>query len=76
VKGELADKTHPYWTAPRDMWLLVRSPTSKPYPCRCTPGCGARCPCRGRVDVEGMPTACCARRAAETAARKNTEEGA
>ena len=69
ARSELQDKSHPYWTAPRGVWLAARSPMSRPYPCRCSAKCGAKCLCRGRVDVAVMPSSCCGRRAVETAAR-------
>ena len=55
------------------LWLIARSPTNRPYPCRCRGNCGMRCPCHGRTDTAAMPTVCCARRAAETAARQLAE---
>lgn len=35
--------------------------------------CGRHCPCRGRTDVDTMPSRCCARWAAETAHRAEIE---
>ena len=47
-------------TAPRGVWLVAGTPIDQPYPCMCTaPYCGARCPCRGRVDGP-LPAQCCA----------------
>ncbi len=71
-----ANPAHPYWHAARDRWLIADLPDVWPYPCRCDPhrACNpTRCPCWGRADyVDQMPSACCARRAAETAARRVT----
>lgn len=74
----LADRAHPYWTAPRDTWLIARVPVLAVYPCRCTVDrrCDPRrCPCSGRVDsLDQMPTVCCARRAYETRRRAGESE--
>jgi hypothetical protein len=74
--SELSDPRHPYWTAPRDLWLIARVPVTATYPCRCSVErtCNPRlCPCAGRSDgLERMPTICCARRAAEH--RRRTAE--
>lgn len=68
---ELTDPAHPYWNAPRNTWLAVGTPTNKPYPCRCADnGCRRTCPCGGRNHSIDLPARCCARRAAETAARQ------
>jgi hypothetical protein len=52
-------------------WLIAGTPTSWQYPCQCNPvkPCGRRCPCRGRTDLDGLVTTCCARRAADTRQR-------
>jgi len=73
----LANPRHPYWTARRGIWLITHTPVTATYPCRCkaTSRCDPRwCPCAGRVDVETMPTICCARRAVETENRRRAEE--
>jgi hypothetical protein len=49
------------------------------YPCRCelgqrckpwVSGGSAPCPCAGRTDTDAVPAHCCARRAAESATRR------
>lgn len=55
------------------MWLIAGTPLDEPYPCMCkgSRACGRHCPRRGRTDnLDLMPRVCCARRAAETAARQ------
>lgn len=74
---ELADPAHPYHHAPRNRWLIAGTPLREAYPCRChgTRGCTRACPCRGRTDhLDQMSQRCCARRAAETAARTSDRE--
>jgi hypothetical protein len=61
-------------------WLIAGTPIDRTYPCkcvlgqRCKPwyrGCeSAPCPCAGRTDTDAMPAHCCARRAAESATRR------
>lgn len=70
VPSVYADPAHPYWTAPRDVWLATGDPWAAPYPCLCLgdrkrPCDPQRCPCAGRVDpIDHVPATCCARRAA------------
>jgi hypothetical protein len=61
--------------APRGVWLVAGGDLADPYPCMChgSRACGLRCPCRGRADVDTMPPVCCARRAAETGQRQESE---
>lgn len=67
-----SDPKHPYWTAPRDIWLATGAPWAAPYPCLCLGEkgrpCDPRwCPCYGRVDpIDHVPARCCARLAAQT----------
>jgi hypothetical protein len=67
---------HPYWSAPRDLWLITRTKVGDTYPCRCSARCRPRrCPCSGRTDgIKSMPPSCCARRAAETLERYKKQE--
>lgn len=59
-----------------NVWLVAGTPFGDPYPCMCYGNrpCGRRCPCRGRADVDTMPPVCCARRAAETGQRQESEK--
>lgn len=44
-------------------WLIAKTPVNRRYPCRCRrkKECDPRwCPCAGRVDLDGLPTHCCA----------------
>jgi hypothetical protein len=40
-------------------WMVVDTPIGEPYPCQCGGRCGPKCPCRGRLDLDGVPTTCC-----------------
>lgn len=72
---ELEHPHHPYHHAPRNTWLVTGTPIDRTYPCRCNPdGCRNTCPCRGRLDTLDLPARCCARRAADTAARHEAKE--
>ena len=55
----------------RGVWAIAGTDLGDVYPCMCLGDrpCGMRCPCRGRGDVETMPSFCCGRRAAETKER-------
>lgn len=57
-----------YEGAPRNLWLIARTPTHKPYPCMCRGRrpCTRLCPCNGRTDTAGLPSMCCARRTRRT----------
>jgi len=67
-----AAAAEPRQAAPPDLWLITRSPTTQPYPCRCADtGCRRTCPCRGRTHTIDLPARCCARRTAETANRQS-----
>lgn len=64
---------------PRGAWLIKGTPITRTYPCACTlgqrcrpwvPGGAYCCPCAGRTDHDTMPAHCCARRAVETATRR------
>jgi hypothetical protein len=62
-----APRNEHYDRAPRGEWLVARTRTRLPYPCRCNPygvgrGCNQLCPCRGRRDRR-PELGCCARRA-------------
>jgi hypothetical protein len=67
-------RRRPQPKGPRGMWLAANAPTDQPYPCRCgREGIGCRtganphhCPCRGRTDLDHLPTTCCAKAALST----------
>ncbi len=66
---------------PPGMWLIANSPADLPYPCMCQRkgwGCkhGAqanRCLCAARTDIDHLPLACCARRAAAKSKEKSCQ---
>lgn len=72
--NDLANPAHPYHRAARGTWLIARTAVTASYPCRCSvvKTCNpTHCPCSGRADaLASMPSICCARRRAETAARR------
>ncbi len=46
-------------------WIIAKTPTTQPYPCRCHERryskCHPRyCPCAGRTDTDHLPDGCCA----------------
>jgi hypothetical protein len=62
-----------------DTWLIAGIPRTRTYPCKCVLGQRCKpwvsgsaycCPCAGRTDTDAMPAHCCARRAAESATRR------
>lgn len=45
------------------VWAIAGTPTSAPYPCRCSQAgrCSPRwCGCAGRLDLDDVPRSCCA----------------
>jgi hypothetical protein len=72
---------------PAGVWLIARTPTDQPYPCRCSASgrCNPRyCPCAGRLDLDNVSANCCAHHntsevaaaAQRTGGRRNTSRGA